>query len=166
MEKGRPRRSLTGGGEDSVGTVTMMPVAACSGTSGWTRRQGVRRGSASLKMEGKHGGREKGGHGGGGVHFNGDRWRGAKEGGRPGMAPRGEEVGARRGGSRPIDERCPAGSGPREGADSRARAHSAGWLCRLTGGPGRTVPGGVVQTGFEIKSKFIWFITFSNCFKF
>jgi hypothetical protein len=27
-----------------------------------------------------------------------------------------------------------------------------------------TVPSGAVQTGFEIKSKFKWFKTFSNCF--
>jgi hypothetical protein len=35
-----------------------------------------------------------------------------------------------------------------------------------TGGPGHTVPGGAVQTRFEIKSEFKWFETFSNCFKF
>jgi hypothetical protein len=34
-----------------------------------------------------------------------------------------------------------------------------------TCGPGQHSVGGVVQTGFEIKSKFKWFKTFSNCFK-
>jgi hypothetical protein len=33
-------------------------------------------------------------------------------------------------------------------------------------GPGGTVSGGAVQTGFEIKSEFNWFKTFSNCLKF
>jgi hypothetical protein len=36
--------------------------------------------------------------------------------------------------------------------------------CRHVG-PGGTVPGGAVQTGFEIKYEFKWFKIFSNCFK-
>jgi hypothetical protein len=51
-------------------------------------------------------------------------------------------------------------------ADRQARTCSAGQPRRLTGRPGHTVPGVVVQTRFEIKSKFKWFKTFSNCFKF
>jgi hypothetical protein len=50
-------------------------------------------------------------------------------------------------------ERCGAAM-PCGRLDRRARAHSAGLLRQLTGGPGRTVPGGAAQTGFEIKSEF------------
>jgi hypothetical protein len=120
--------------------------------------------SASLKKEGKRGGR-----GGRFIGLGGVEQRGSV------VAPRGEEVWARQGeGVLPDRRTAPAGSGPRpagaggvarpcrvagstgvrEGVDRRARAHSAGLLRRLTGGPERTVPGGAAQTGFEIKSEF------------
>jgi hypothetical protein len=33
--------ALIRGGEDSAGTVAMLPVAACSSAGGWMGRQGV-----------------------------------------------------------------------------------------------------------------------------
>jgi hypothetical protein len=106
----------------------------------------------------------------GGVARGGTTWRGG---------------GGEAWGSLLTDERRPAGSGSRpagtggvvrpccaasstgvrEGADRRARAHSGERLCRLAGGPGCTVSGGVVQTRIEIKSEFKWFETFLNCCK-
>jgi hypothetical protein len=54
----------------------------------------VRWGLDWLKKEGKRGGREKGGHGGDNIRFNGDRWRGAEGGGGwPWVAPCHEDVG-------------------------------------------------------------------------
>jgi hypothetical protein len=52
--------ALTGGSEDGAGTAGMLPIVARFGAGSWTRRQGVRQGSTSLK-EGKWGGRERGG---------------------------------------------------------------------------------------------------------
>jgi hypothetical protein len=53
--------TLTGGGEDGTGAAAMLLVVARSGTGSWTRRQGVRWGSATFKKEGQRGGREKSG---------------------------------------------------------------------------------------------------------
>jgi hypothetical protein len=96
---------------------------------------------------------------------------------RPGVAPHGKQVEVRHGGGvYPPGGQCPARSSPRpvgaggvawpcraadltglrEGADKRAWAHNARQLRQLIGGPGRTVPGGTVQTGFEIKTEFKW----------
>jgi hypothetical protein len=80
------------------GPAAMWPVAACCGAGEWTRRQGSATGPRPLSRRRGNGEGEKKGHGGGDAHFNrlgGVEQRGGEW---PGVAPRGEEVEARRGG--------------------------------------------------------------------
>jgi hypothetical protein len=48
----------------------------------------------------------------------------------------------------------------------RERERGRASVGRRHAGPGDTVPGGVVQTGFETKSKFQWFKHFQTVSKF
>jgi hypothetical protein len=72
--------ALTRGREDSVGAAAMLPIAACSDVSGWTRRQGVRREARPRSRRRGNGEGEKRGRRGGDVHFNRDQQRGIEEG--------------------------------------------------------------------------------------
>jgi hypothetical protein len=51
------------------------------------------------------------------------------------------------------------------GVQGRKRESDGVAVGRQHVGSGGTVPGGAVQTGFEIKSEFKWFKIFSSCFK-
>jgi hypothetical protein len=60
------------------------------------------------------------------------------------------------------DERGPVAAA---GVLGRKRESDGVAVGRRHVGPGNTVPADAVQTGFEIKSEFKWFETFSNRFK-
>jgi hypothetical protein len=59
------RMALTGDREDSVGTVAMRQVSACSDAGGWTRRWGVRGGLGLAPCKEKRGSGRKPWVGGG-----------------------------------------------------------------------------------------------------